>query len=123
MEQNISDLQRGKIEQIRFLYQKAATGNGKEDNKDLYSHLIDLDESLKKRALAISVTEGVIGFVLLTTGYNLLTHLSHSFLGGIIFFSIGAIALTLSIPVYNFLLRKYRKKYSSVVLAITNFLK
>ncbi len=121
LKQKLTNEQMSKVEKMRYQYQTAA-GAVKVHDNDLYSRLIDLDDTLKKRALIFSIIEGIIGFILLTTGYNFLTHLSNAFLGGIIFFSIGAIIMTMSIPVYNLLVNNSRKKYAPVVLTITSYL-
>ncbi len=119
---HLTEEQKKKIRQLEFYYKEADKSSLVASDDDLFKRVISLDNTLKRHALAKSVSNGILGFLLLITGYNFLTALKHSFLAGIIFFCIGAIVLAFSYPLYNMLLYKSRKKYAPVVLAITNFL-
>ncbi len=119
---NLTDEQKQHIQQLDFYYKEASGIFSSSSNKELYSRLLDLDEGIRKKALHCSVLVGLSGLLLLTTGYNFLTRLSNSFVEGIIFFCLGAILFAGAYPLYNFLLRKNRKKYAPVVLTISEYL-
>lgn len=110
------------IKQLNFYYRDASNNINILDDSKLFDLLINLDNNLKRRALIKAMFEGGFGFFLLISGYNILIPLHNSFLQGIVLFSLGAIFLASSYPLYNFLLKKNRKKYAPVVLTITEYL-
>ncbi|SFG58135.1 hypothetical protein SAMN04487761_12817 [Lachnospiraceae bacterium C7] len=114
--------ERDQIRQLNFYYRDASNNLDILNDSQLFDLLINLDNNLKKHALAKAMCEGGFGFFLLISGYNILTHLHNSFLQGIVLFSLGAIFLAASYPLYNFLLKRSRKKYAPVVLTITKYL-
>ncbi|MCR5453111.1 MAG: hypothetical protein K6F00_10835, partial [Lachnospiraceae bacterium] len=108
--------------QIEFNYSEAKNSPQSSTENELFSRLVNLDEEIKRKALRISIIEGMIGILLLVTGYNFLTILTNAFLSGILFFCFGIILLAGAYPMYHTLVKKARKKYSPVVLTITNYL-
>lgn len=122
MEKSLTEEQINKVHQLEFFYMDAAKSFVPASDNELYSRVMRLDENLRRHAKAKAISEGIVGFLLLITGFNLLTMVSGSFLAGIIFFCIGAINLALSYPLYNMLLSKSRRKYAPVVLTITEYL-
>ncbi len=121
VQNNLTSEQIQQINRLNFLYSQASENKKTLDDDQLYTRLIRLDESIRSKALLHSFFEGGLGLLFVITGFNLLTHLSHSFLEGILFFSIGAIMLACSLPLYQFLLKRNRKKYAPFVLTITKF--
>ncbi|MCR4924257.1 MAG: hypothetical protein K5931_09660 [Lachnospiraceae bacterium] len=119
---NLSDEQKTRIHQLEFLYKEAESSPKSSSIDNLYDRLLKLDEDVKRKAFKISLIDGFAGTLLLISGYNFLTKLSGAFLSGIIFFCIGFVMLALTYPIYNYLLKKGRKKYAPVVLTITNYL-
>ncbi len=124
MEKKISltNDQKTKIQQLKYYYHEAGEDLSSSSDSELYSKLIRMDEDLRERALAFSVSEGIIGLLLIITGYNFLTMLSGAFLSGILCLCLGLVMLALAYPIYHLLLRKNRKKYAPVVLTITRYL-
>ncbi len=119
---HLTEEQKREIRQLEFYYKEADKSSIIPSDDDLFKRVIILDNTLKRHALVRAVSNGIVGFLLLITGYNYLIIINNSFLAGIIFFCIGAIVMAWSYPLYNMLLYKSRKKYAPVVLAITNFL-
>ncbi len=120
---NLTAEQISNVNKLNFLYSEQTNKPKMLSENELYSRLVILDDSLRKKALFVSIAEGFAGFWLVMTGCNLLIHLSNSFMAGIIFFCIGMMMLSAALPLYQTLLKKSRKKYSPVVLTITNLLK
>ncbi len=119
---NLTEEQKKEIHQLEFYYREASNASISASDADLFKRVVTLDNNLKRRAFARAFAEGIFGFLLLITGYNFLTILSHAFLAGIVIFCVGAIILASSYPLYNLLLHKSRKKYAPVVLTVTTFL-
>ena len=121
-EKILTEEQRSKIHQLEFYYKEATKYVRPATDNELFSLVVKLDESIRRRATAMAVSQGICGGLLLFTGYNFLTRLSGSFLAGIIIFCIGAVNIALSYPLYNHLVAKIRKKYAPVVLTVTKYL-
>ena len=121
-EKILTEEQRSKINQLEFYYKEATKYVRPATDNELFSLVVKLDESIRRRATAMAVSQGIFGGLLLFTGYNFLTRLSGSFLAGIIIFCIGAVNIALSYPLYNHLVAKIRKKYAPVVLTVTKYL-
>ncbi|MCR5580278.1 MAG: hypothetical protein K6F66_01700 [Pseudobutyrivibrio sp.] len=119
---NLTEEQKNNLRQLNFYYETVAKETQTLSDNELFNRLLNLDNSLKRKAFIKAFCEGLGGFVLFISGYNMLTHLEHAFLAGIIFFSLGSILLATSYPLYNYLLNKERRKLAPVVLTITKYL-
>lgn len=121
-EKLLTEEQKSKIHQLEFYYMEATKIVSPATDNELFFLVFKLDERLRRQAMAMAISQGIFGGLLLFTGYNFLTRLSSSFLAGIIIFCIGAINIALSYPLYNHLVIRTRRKYAPVVLTVTKYL-
>ncbi|MCR5452087.1 MAG: hypothetical protein K6F00_05605, partial [Lachnospiraceae bacterium] len=63
MEQSIhlTNEQKIKLQQIEFNYSEAKNSPQSSTENELFSRLVNLDEEIKRKALRISIIEGMIG--------------------------------------------------------------
>ncbi len=119
----IMDEQKKLLERLEYIYSGFQTKNEGPTSLKLYEQVMAIDHNIRKRSMVKALIVGVVGLLFFVTGYNILIHLQNSFLFGIIIFSIGVIMIAIAYPIYNYLIRKMRKKYALVVMAIISYLK
>lgn len=118
----LSDEQKASLRQLEYIYGQTQNHRNSTEKRELYDQVITLDKSIRKSSLIKAILVGITGLILFITGYSFLTRLQSAFLAGIVFFSIGVVLVASAYPIYNHLIKKKRKKYAPVVLAITNYL-
>lgn len=95
---NLTEEEKNILRQLNFYYETVTKDSKTLSDNELFNRLLNLDNSLKRKAFIKAFCEGLGGFVLFISGYNMLTHLEHAFLTGIIFFSLGSIIIATSYP-------------------------
>lgn len=97
--------------------------------EDKMSKLRRLDVAVTKKAVAVSLSVGIIGMLILGFGMSLfMTDLSSdlnlsaemAMIIGIIMGVVGIIAACLAYPLYNFTIKKERKKAAPEILRLTD---
>lgn len=110
--------QHKEIEEIRNKYM--------EQPKDKMDRLRELDEGVTKKSLAIALTIGIIGTLILGLGMSFIMSDFGKILGNLAFpigmatGILGIIALAFAYPLYKKVLKKEREKITPEILRLTD---
>lgn len=110
--------QHKEVEEIRNKYM--------EQPKDKMDRLRELDESVTKKPLAIALTIGIIGTLILGLGMSFIMSDFGKLLGSLAFpigmatGIVGIILLACAYPLYKKILKKERKKITPEILRLTD---
>lgn len=110
--------QHKEVEEIRNKYM--------EQPKDKMDRLRELDESVTKKPLAIALTIGIIGTLILGLGMSFIMSDFGKILGNLAFpigmatGVVGIILLVCAYPLYKKILKKERKKITPEILRLTD---
>lgn len=110
--------QHKEVEEIRNKYM--------EQPKDKMDRLRELDESVTKKPLAIALTIGIIGTLILGLGMSFIMSDFGKLLGNLAFpigmatGVVGIILLACAYPLYKKILKKERKKITPEILRLTD---
>lgn len=104
-----------KIKRIRDKY----TEPDKKETK--YEQLRRLDASVTKSAMAVSLTVGILGALILGFGMScIMVWTDKMFVPGIIFGIIGIVISVLAYPIYKIKTEKKRKEIAPLILKLTD---
>lgn len=96
--------------------QKQYLGDVQEDK---LKRLRKLNAAVKNTAMGVALTLGVVGLLLFGTGMSI-TLAWGNYLAGIIVSVIGIFPMAAAHPVYNFFLKRGKKKYGEEIIRLTN---
>ncbi len=116
-----SSKQQEEIKRIREKYEAP--------KEDQMSRLIFLDRSATKKATSAGLTLGIIGTLLLGFGMSLIMSDLSNILGmneissalvGVVLGLLGGVIIVLAYPIYNYRLKKERKKIAPEIIKISD---
>jgi len=116
-----SSKQQEEIKRIREKYEAP--------KEDQMSRLIFLDRSATKKAASAGLTLGIIGTLLLGFGMSLIMSDLSNILGmneissalvGVVLGLLGGVIIVLAYPIYNYRLKKERKKIAPEIIKISD---
>ena len=87
--------------------------------KDKLKRLRKLNAAVKNTAMVVALTLGVVGLLLFGTGMSIALAWGN-YLAGIIVSVIGIFPMAAAHPVYNFFLKRGKKKYGDEIIRLTN---
>lgn len=96
--------------------QKQYLGDVQEDK---LKRLRKLNAAVKNTAMGVALTLGVAGLLLFGTGMSI-TLAWGNYLAGIIVSVIGIFPMAAAHPVYNFFIKRGKKKYGEEIIRLTN---
>lgn len=96
--------------------QKQYLGDVQEDK---LKRLRKLNAAVKNTAMGVALTLGVVGLLLFGTGMSIALAWGN-YLAGIIVSVIGIFPMAAAHPVYNFFLKRGKKKYGEEIIRLTN---
>ena len=107
-----TELERREIASIKKQYEGASPENSK------LSRLRKLDAFVKNSAMALGISNGVIGLLIFGLGMSMVLEWKLYFFGVIVAIA-GLLPIILAYPAYKSLLRKNKEKYGTEILRLS----
>ncbi len=87
---------------------------------DKMEQLRRLDKSVTDKGTVISLILGILGALILGTGMSMCLVWTELFIPGIIVGIIGIAIVSITYPLYNYIIRKEREKIAPEIIQLTN---
>lgn len=107
-----SETERKEIASIRKRYQLPETESKLE-------RLRRLDARVKRSANIVALTVGIFGCLLFGAGMSCTLELTEYFVLGVVLSVVGIVPIVLAYPLYNFVLKRSKKKYGDEILRLS----